>query len=141
MKKTPVKLKEYYVHVGVYIADVTLLVGPQELLIPWAKDPKNCQDRFRDELLASFVNAKKNPSVFGRTFFVGTGGGSIIWLPFPTDPNVYTHEISHAAYHILKAKGVILCDETDEVYAYLVEYLWKKLNPFEFRARRLKTKK
>lgn len=132
------KFREIYIHVSVYSVDVILLIGPRELLVPWVKNPQNIKNSMRDALLANIIKANQRGTPSGSTFFVGPGGGSLIWLPENTDPGVFTHEVSHVTHHIFKAKGIELCDESDEAFAYLLEYIWRELNPFAFR---LKTKK
>lgn len=123
------KLLEKFVNVSIYHTDVIMVMGPRELLIDYVKGD-NVQSKFKDELLANIVTANRKGTPKGSTFFVGTGGGCIIWLAGP-EPDVYTHEIAHAAHHILKSKGIDMCD-ADEAFAYLMEYLWVELSPFTF---------
>lgn len=40
------------------------------------------------------------------------------------------HEIFHAARHILNLVGVGLTDETEKVFAYLMEYLSEQILPW-----------
>ena len=40
------------------------------------------------------------------------------------------HEILHAARHILNLVGVGLTDETEKVFAYLMEYLSEQILPW-----------
>src|SRR6185503_9979137 len=48
-------------------------------------------------------------------------GSSVVWLRYvPNSPSRYatlTHEVEHAANGILRSRGIILTEETDEVSA------------------------
>lgn len=47
----------------------------------------------------------------------------VIWIAKPYDIEALYHECFHAISHILRNIGVPLCEETEEVYAYYLEYL------------------
>ena len=46
--------------------------------------------------------------------------GYVIWVE---DWKYLAHEIFHCAYFILRDKGMCLSDDSNEAYAYLIEYL------------------
>lgn len=55
------------------------------------------------------------------------GGGSIIWCAHGVSVSVLVHEIAHAAFYALRAKDTPLSEDTEEVYAYTFESLYKQL--------------
>ncbi len=67
------------------------------------------------------------------TFNVGTGAlfiyfsCNIIMFRFKNKPlnDVIVHECFHATYQIMNRIGATLVDESEESYAYLIEYLYR----------------
>ncbi len=57
-------------------------------------------------------------------------GWIILILPFDTTPNQIAHECFHLTKFIMDKKGIILCDESEEAFAYLLDHLVKIV--FEF---------
>lgn len=51
----------------------------------------------------------------------------IMWVKEKT-PGVVAHEALHATTFILNEIGVEFCDESDELWAYLIEHIIKKIN-------------
>ncbi len=51
---------------------------------------------------------------------------SVLWLR-NRDVGMLAHECFHVAHHNLSRAGVILCDESEEVYAYYQQYLMRKI--------------
>ena len=47
----------------------------------------------------------------------------VIWLSREAELPSVAHECVHAAHWICKKKGIWLTDSSEEIYAYLVEYL------------------
>ena len=47
----------------------------------------------------------------------------VIWLSKEAELSSAAHECFHAAHWICEKKGIWLTDSSDEIYAYLVEYL------------------
>lgn len=43
------------------------------------------------------------------------------------DISVIAHEVFHAVHYVLERKGIKLSDETDESYAYLIQFLMKEI--------------
>lgn len=75
-------------------------------------DPEE-YDRFKDNSLGLVARDKD------------MRGESIIWFPkepIPEFPQI-AHEVSHAVFHMLSSIGIPHTDDTDEIYAYLIEYL------------------
>lgn len=126
-EKTPVSFIEISCECDLYSADVTLVIGPKENLIPWFQ--KIARPSLHNEFITKVTNTFNGRQPRGVCFAL-PGGASVIWLE-EKRADVFIHEISHAAYHLLQAKGINLTYETDEAYAYLVEFLFRKLNPFK----------
>ena len=49
-----------------------------------------------------------------------------IWTRYKNIP-ILVHECMHATHYVLNSKGFELCDEIDELYAYYVQYLVRKI--------------
>lgn len=50
----------------------------------------------------------------------------VIWFK-DKDVTTIAHEAFHATYNVLQRKGVWLTDSSEEVYAYMVQYLTKEI--------------
>lgn len=44
------------------------------------------------------------------------------------EQDLIVHEIMHAVSFVLREKGISLSDETDEIFAYLMQFLFKEIN-------------
>jgi len=55
------------------------------------------------------------------------GGGSVIWIGPEQPLSVLVHELMHATFHLLEVKGVKYCSDSEEVYTYLMESMFKGL--------------
>lgn len=55
------------------------------------------------------------------------GGSSVIWTHPSSSISELLHEIVHATAILLRDRGVPLSRDTEEVYAYMVEFLFKGL--------------
>lgn len=60
----------------------------------------------------------------GRTVPM-SGGGSVIWLR-KMDKSVLLHECVHAVSFLLMERGIPHNDDTDEIYAYTLTWLYNK---------------
>ena len=59
----------------------------------------------------------------GTTFTSINGGSTIVWLPNTEDKSIVMHELLHATIDIMRRTGVPLTEETEEAYAYELQYL------------------
>jgi hypothetical protein len=128
--KTP-KLKELFINVAVFKTDVIILIGEKHLVLPWAR--KNIMPEVFEEFEKKWTADDNHKTVKRSTQAQGhyfCGGGSIFWFP-RWDLTVAVHEMAHAHHHMLMERGIMLCDETDEVYAYTIEYLYKKIKQYD----------
>ncbi len=64
----------------------------------------------------------------GTTFTSINGGPTIVWLPNTEDKSIVTHELLHATIDIMRRVGISLTEETEEVYAYELQYLTNQFN-------------
>lgn len=78
-----------------------------------------------DNLLEDFSFGKK-----GRTVFDPEYNAFFVWLPqkpkTAQETGFLVHELFHASYAILKNIGSDLCDESEEVFAYMLGYVTEK---------------
>lgn len=59
----------------------------------------------------------------GVTFTINDGRSPIVWMPDANDQTVVAHELLHATINILNWAGVPLTEDTEEAYAYELQYL------------------
>ena len=59
----------------------------------------------------------------GVTFSINDGRSPIVWMPDANDETVVAHELLHATINILNWAGVPLTEDTEEAYAYELQYL------------------
>ena len=64
----------------------------------------------------------------GVTFPSRDGLSPIVWVPNLDDPAVVQHELLHATIDIMKWANVPLTEDTEEVYAYELQYLTTQFN-------------
>lgn len=127
MTKTKKKLYKKWCYTS-WKADVVLLVGDRTSAMNWIK--KNLSKSRLDRISHLLVD-DKDTTCEGEYFHVG-GGGGIIWLrAFDIYP--LAHEISHAVFGLLNAKGCVHNNETDEAYAYLYEHMLNSFYPWKRR--------
>lgn len=113
---------ERYLHVGLFDCDVFLLIGEFQRLKPWCREVMT-GDR-QEEFLKMLGEDSK--VLRGRQYPMA-GGGSVIFLPF-YDEAYLVHEIGHAALHMLRDKDTPINSDTEEVFTYLQEHLWRSLS-------------
>lgn len=54
-----------------------------------------------------------------------SGGGSVVWLKKMDKPTLL-HECVHAANFLLMDRGIPHTEDTEEIYAYLITWLYNK---------------
>ena len=64
-----------------------------------------------------------NADFNSEAFTVNEDGVIIVWFPFPPTEGLLAHEMEHATMMILSTCGVPHTGDTDEVYAYELQYL------------------
>lgn len=64
----------------------------------------------------------------GVTFPTQDGKPIIVWLPNLKDKGVISHELLHATISKMKWAGIPLTEDTEEIYAYELQYLTNQFN-------------
>lgn len=79
----------------------------------------------REELNELKENAPRS-SVNGEAFMLNSGN-AVIWIrdvfSKETTATILIHEASHVAIKMLQDIGVTLTDESEEIYAYMIQYI------------------
>jgi len=80
------------------------------------------------------INKLTNIDVIGNDFenrgmtFYNIGYPIVIWFPdYPKDNSILNHELLHAVIAIMNWANIPLTNETEEIYAYELQYLTKQL--------------
>jgi hypothetical protein len=83
--------------------------------------------------LTFHVKEKEEPE--GDGFFIEAEnsriGFGIIWISDKSDPGTLAHECLHAAKWMLERKRISFSGDTEEIYAYCVQYLFNKISSYE----------
>ena len=67
-----------------------------------------------------------NPRSHGYVFSMNNIG-CVIWLHEEAWAGVVAHEVFHAVYCLLTSRQIPLTDETEEVYAYAINWLFNQI--------------
>lgn len=115
------RLIERFYHLDLFQTDFFVLIGDHALLKGWAKDVLG------GDRLAEFTDMLRDTSHVSRgRQYPMLGGGSVIWLKPGEDIKYLIHEVTHAATHLMRDKGLPITSDTDELLAYLVETLYAR---------------
>lgn len=117
--------REVIVNVGAWKIDVVLVVGDQRDQLDAYVRHMAAQDKY--DYAKDGLKEKCDGSVQGQMFEF-PGGGSLIWMK-EEDTEVLVHEIFHSVFWALNTKGVRLSRDSEEAFAYLIEYLFSSLKP------------
>lgn len=114
-------LKSYRIQNDVYSYVLYLLAwGTQDKANAWATkklEPNQPFDLF-------------NEYMQGRCYFVGDGKSHVLYLPYGDGTGIGTvaHEALHSVHHVLSRSGMqALSDETEEAYAYLMDWTMREI--------------
>ncbi len=108
---------------------------------PFCRDIIVCFGSLRDALLTYHDVDKvdallskldfSNPRLKGKTIYDNESGILAVWSPaMPTTPEDFgflVHELFHATCVVIATIGAQPSDDTEEVYAYLLGYLTKRV--------------
>jgi len=108
------------IYVSLFDAEVVILYGSHTEALLWVK--KNCP--LQTELIQA-IEAHPIKRTVKATTYPQIGGGSLIVLPQKSTLSTTIHELTHAAFHLLKSRDTPLTEETEETYSYLIEFLVK----------------
>lgn len=106
-------------------ASVHLVMSEWSDLLPSAKIMVS-EEKF-DQLKE--VIEKHGKDSYCAASCIGLGGGSsLIWANPGASVSDLIHEIVHAAINLLRDRGIPLGQDSEEVYAYLIEFLFTGLS-------------
>jgi hypothetical protein len=117
------KITTTFASLDIFKCDVVLIIcKPEHLLHAVSKFlSKERLEKFKKMLPEDM----DSPSREGSNYPI-MGGGSIIWCSPTAKPSVLIHEIAHALFYALRASDVPFSSDTEEVYAYGMENLYKQ---------------
>lgn len=113
-----------YVRERLFNADFVLVLSEWRDLEDGAKE--FLEGEKLDELQAKIKAHGEIPGVRAVQFPMA-GGGSVIWVKNEESVGALVHEIVHASHYLLSERAIPLTEETEEVYAYLTEFLFNAL--------------
>jgi len=120
-------MKEYttLIEVDVFRTQIFVIaVATTEHLPEWARKHL---PRKRGKIFIQYLKEHPiEPYCQARTIEM-SGGGSIIWLRHRNNLDVASHEATHAASHCLRARGIEHTSDTEEVFAYLQEFIFSNI--------------
>ena len=108
--------------IDIFKHGIKVVIGTKEELISVAK-----KDRIYDEIKDDIDTVHNS---FMVTFMLSSGDSLIYSKDYKNDieyASVVAHEIIHAVSHILRNVGIAHTAETEEVYAYTIEDLAKRI--------------
>lgn len=113
---------------------VPLIIYPFDVMISFGETNQEIDKHFEKYgLTAEDIDSATitSPTVQGRTVMFSTNQTLIRLLAIPKTPTEYgnlAHEIFHAVTFVMDRIGMTLkVEESDEAYAYLIDYLTKKI--------------
>jgi hypothetical protein len=60
----------------------------------------------------------------------------VIWLCETGGRDLLVHEVFHVAHFVLDQKGLSLTNDSEEAYAYLIQWMFEKIEAVLFRGRK-----
>jgi hypothetical protein len=93
---------------------------------------KNVMNLSKEEAQEVVLEMKQRTSRH-HGLFMGSQGLHLIRLYIPADMNnpsfhgVLAHEVLHATCHLLRERGMELCEESEEAYTYLNDFFITKI--------------
>lgn len=119
------KLINQIIHIPIFNCNIHLYVG----------DRNNIKDELKKEFgdeegLSLFKEIKADDGIDGSSIML-PNGYKIIWLnKYPdnlSNKGVLVHEIFHMAIDIMLSRDIQLENSTEELCAYLIEYLYEEI--------------
>jgi len=118
------ELNNQIINVPIFNCNIHLFTGDKDNI------KKALQAEFGEEGTELFNEIKTNDSVNGSSIML-SNGYKIIWLPkyqnTYSDNSILVHEIFHTAINIMLSREIQLNNDTEEVCAYLIEYLYEEI--------------
>ena len=115
------KIKPFIVDYKLYPFNVAVFFGHEEKDVKRWLARRYDTNREEDEILQMYGK--------GKTVML-EGGQTILWMPFiPNKGDQYlAHEIFHAVQFLFDRIGITLSRDSDEAYAYAIQYLTNEIN-------------
>ncbi len=112
--------KRYYINDEIYQSDILVFTGGTcDEAVDYIRNKYDIETAPRLSP-TEFVNAR----VMSNPGFKGCA----LWFKRPKPPaSLVAHEVLHIAHHILGGSGLTLTDESEEAYAYYIDWLTKKI--------------
>lgn len=118
------ELNNQIINVPIFNCNIHLFTGDKDNI------KKALQAEFGEEGTELFNEIKADDSVDGSSIML-SNGYKIIWLSkYPntdSDKSILVHEIFHTAINIMLSREIKLNNDTEEVCAYLIEYLYSEI--------------
>lgn len=106
---------------------VLFFVGPKEMLLKTLKENYKGYEETIDRVIKE-DGVTEGDYALGYTFKVLPD--ALVWCPNEPTVSVAVHELVHCVYHILKQVEIPMTDDTEELVAYLIEYLTDEFVPW-----------
>lgn len=118
------ELNNQIINVPIFNCNIHLFTGDKDNI------KKALQAEFGEEGTELFNEIKADDSIDGSSIML-SNGYKIIWLPeyqnTYSDNSILVHEIFHTAINIMLSREIQLNNDTEEVCAYLIEYLYEEI--------------
>ena len=125
MPKPKIDKQVHHIYDNLFRQNVYYILSPdQKELVKIAKERLNIDLKERDHTEGRFLTAEKSGCMVG-----------IIWTS-NRNSWIIAHEVTHATCWILDNKGIPLTFETEEVYCYMNQFLFREI--WEYLQRRFK---
>lgn len=111
------------VPVDIFKRGVLEFIGPKEELLKMLKENFNGYAEVIEGIMREDGIEPENYAV-GYTFKVLPD--ALVWLPKEEKLGVTVHEIGHSIFHIFKQVEIPITDDTEELFCYMLEYLFEE---------------
>ena len=127
MKKKHWEEKQIFVLiVAMFKVDVVVSIGMSaKEILRWTN--RHAKEYIKEEIAEQIKEFDTDFQRDGQGRMIQTGGGFLVAIrPNPSWVKTFgtlVHEMTHVTQYLLKDRSIPLSQDTDEVHAYLVEYL------------------
>lgn len=117
--KPKTKPRTFTLHDPIYQADIIVSAGTQQQL---------AANRFGRLLGRNPIQVEPNQHRYASVSYYVDFKGCLIWFRDPSPGvGVLTHEAFHATRHVLTSSGVGWSEDSEEAWAYFIEWLVKSI--------------
>ena len=113
------KLKFYPIENKFFKAPLSLYVGD------WQEYNKEMKRLYKENIVDGQLVCNSRQAKY---WFDGAFSYKVMFLPELKNISMLVHELCHYCFDVLQTKGVIISQENDEVFAYMFEYMFDKIN-------------